>query len=131
MKYSRSEKKKREEQREEIIYSLPSFINQLLLLSDCGLVLSSCILKMGETYSRLPEERQNYFTRNIVEICNESKETNESVINLFQRFARFSGVKELTRIGNILMENKSKGTDLWTDLKNSQTTYGRKENNLP
>ena len=114
---SSKEKKEREKQRRDIVYSLPAFINQLLLLSNCGMVLSQAIEYIGTNYAALPESRKNYFTENIVKICEGKSETNESVIIAFHRFARLSGVKELTRVGNILMENRSKGTDLWLKLE--------------
>ena len=68
-------------------------------------------------YAMLPESGKNYFTDSIVRLCEERNETNENVIIAFHRFARMSGVKELTRVGNILMENRSKGTDLWLKLE--------------
>ena len=111
------EKKELEKRRKDIVYSLPSFINQLLLLSNCGMVLSQAMEYMGKNYAALPDSNKNYFTESIVRICEEKNETNESVIIAFHRFARMSGVKELTRVGNILMENRSKGTDLWLKLE--------------
>ena len=109
-------KKIMEKNREDIIMTLPGFINQLLLLMNSGVTAQEAFVKIGKSYSRLPEERQNYFTREITEINRTSRRTGESVIAGFYRFSRFSGVKELTRAANILMENRDRGTDLWEKL---------------
>lgn len=117
MKYSKREKKEIEKRREEILKTLPNFLNQLLLLSESGLVLGEAFKKISLSYENLPEESKNYFTESIVDILKESNETNENVVILFHRFSRLSGVKELTRLGNTLIENKSKGLDLWDKLE--------------
>ena len=82
-----------EKNREDIIMTLPGFINQLLLLMNSGVTAQEAFVKIGKSYSRLPEERQNYFTREITEITRTSRRTGESVIAGFYRFSRFSGVK--------------------------------------
>ena len=109
-------KKIMEKNREDIIMTLPGFINQLLLLMNSGVTAQEAFVKIGKSYSRLPEERQNYFTREITEINRTSRRAGESVVAGFYRFSRFSGVKELTRAANILMENRDRGTDLWEKL---------------
>lgn len=96
--------------------SLPGFINQLLLLMNSGVILQDAFCRIADGYGQLPEARQNYFTREIYNIYQSAAETGESVIPGFYRFGRFSGVKELTRVSNILMENRDKGTDLWEKL---------------
>ena len=102
--------------REDIIMTMPGFINQLLLLMNSGITVQEAFEKIGEGYSGLPEERQNYFTRDISALLEASRRNGESVITGFHRFSRFSGVKELTRAANILMENRDRGTDLWEKL---------------
>lgn len=111
------DKRALEKRREEIIRALPGFLSQLLLLSDCGMVLSECLFTLAENYSRDSDCMKNYFKRSFSELAAESVANNESVVVAFQRFARTSGVKELTRVGNILMDNRHKGTDLWEKLE--------------
>lgn len=105
-----------ERNREDIIMTMPGFINQLLLLMNSGITAQEAFLRIGESYGRLPEERQNYFTREISGIIQACQRNGESVILGFYRFSRFSAVKELTRTANILMENRDRGTDLWEKL---------------
>lgn len=109
-------KKTMEKNRQEIIMTMPGFLNQLLLLMNSGETAQEAFMRIGDSYGSLPEERQNYFTREIRGITETSRRTGESVITAFHRFGRFSGVKELTRAANILMENRDKGTDLWEKL---------------
>ena len=101
-----------EKNREDIVMTMPGFINQLLLLMNSGITVQEAFEKIGEGYSGLPEERQNYFTREISALLEASRRNGESVITGFYRFSRFSGVKELTRAANILMENRDRGTDV-------------------
>ena len=105
-----------ERNREDIIMTMPGFINQLLLLMNSGITAQEAFMRIGESYGRLPEERQNYFTREISGIIQASQRNGESVILGFYRFSSFSAVKELTRTANILMENRDRGTDLWEKL---------------
>ena len=105
-----------EKNREDIIMTMPGFINQLLLMMNSGVTAQEAFVKIGEGYMALPEERQNYFTREISGIIEAARKNGESVIVGFYRFSRFSGVKELTRAAGILMENRDRGTDLWEKL---------------
>ena len=52
-----------EKNREDIIMTMPGFINQLLLMMNSGVTAQEAFVKIGEGYMALPEERQNYFTR--------------------------------------------------------------------
>ena len=57
------------------------------------------------------------------------RETNGSLCQELQQFAKRSGVKELIRISNILSDNLNKGTDLSEKLKqeNSLLWLARKQ----
>ena len=106
-------KKELEKQREDIIFTLPSFINQLLLLLNSGTMLDDAFMKIAKAYGMISDDKQNYFTREVYKIAEASLKNGENVIAGFYRFARFSNVKELTRVANILLENQNKGVDLW------------------
>ncbi|MBQ5441329.1 MAG: hypothetical protein IIU36_03590 [Firmicutes bacterium] len=110
------QKKIKEKQREDIIIGLPSFINQLLLLMDSGLILNDAFLKIAFEYERLPEEQKNYFTRSVVKVVEMSERTGDNVLNGFYAFAGRSDVKELIRTANFLYENKNRGTEIWDRL---------------
>lgn len=109
-------KKIMEKNKEEIITTLPGFINQLLLLMNSGLILQDAFCHIAANYTVMPEKRQNYFTREVARIYFDGKKNNENVIVAFYNFSRFSNVKELTRVAALLMENRDRGTDLWEKL---------------
>ncbi|MFR2966265.1 MAG: hypothetical protein ACLTK0_07695 [Anaerovoracaceae bacterium] len=59
MKYK--EKKREEKRRQEMISSLPSFINQILLLLNSGMVLQEAMIYIAVNYKKLDRERQDTF----------------------------------------------------------------------
>ena len=44
-----------ERNREDIIMTMPGFINQLLLLMNSGITAQEAFMRIGESYGRLPE----------------------------------------------------------------------------
>ena len=110
------EKKAVKKRKEEIIMALPGFINQLLLLMNSGTAVKDAFCRIAGSYTVLPDARKNSFTEAVCSIYDNSCKTGENVIVGFYCYSRLSGVKELTRVANILMENRDKGTDLWEKL---------------
>lgn len=117
MKYNSKEKKDVKQKKEQMLKDLPSFINKLLLLLNSGLVLRDAVEEIIESYRLLPENERGYFKAELIRILDESNNTGESIISGIYKFSRYSGVKELSRISNILMESQNRGTDLWEKLK--------------
>lgn len=113
----KKEKQKKAQQREEILFALPGFLNRLLLLLNSGLALVDAFCRIAEGYEDLAENQQNSFTRAVCRIVQVSKTNGVNVIVQFHQFARLSGVKELTRISSMLVEHMDKGTDLWEKLE--------------
>ena len=111
------QKKLREAQQTEILYTLPSFLNQLLLLVGSGMVLTDALRRIADGYMALPPKEQNYFTESFTQLWQESARTGESLLAAFRRFSRFSHVKELNRVTGILEENQTKGSALWEKLQ--------------
>ncbi len=111
------QKKLREAQRTEILYTLPGFLNQLLLLVGSGMVLTDALRRIADGYMALPPKEQNYFTESFTQLWQESARTGESLLAAFRRFSRFSHVKELNRVTGILEENQTKGSALWEKLQ--------------
>ena len=105
-----------EARREDIVMTLPGFINQILLLIDSGLILSDAFRSIASEYDRLPDAEKNSFTVKVSEIAADSGRTGVSVINGFYSYACGAGVKELTKTANYLYENKNRGTELWDSL---------------
>lgn len=111
------QKKLREAQRTEILYTLPGFLNQLLLLVGSGMVLTDALRRIADGYMALPPKEQNYFTESFTQLWQERARTGESLLTAFRRFSRFSHVKELNRVTGILEENQTKGSALWEKLQ--------------
>lgn len=111
------QKKLREAQQIEILYTLPGFLNQLLLLVGSGMVLTDALRRIADGYMALPPKEQNYFTESFTQLWQESARTGESLLTAFRRFSRFSHVKELNRVTGILEENQTKGSALWEKLQ--------------
>lgn len=105
-----------EARKEEIIMSLPGFINQMLLLLDSGLIISDAFRNIAFEYDRLPEKEKNFFTEKVAEIARDSEKTGTGVINRFYHFACGYGIKELNKTANYLYENKNRGTELFDSL---------------
>lgn len=111
------QKKLWEAQQTEILYTLPGFLNQLLLLVGSGMVLTDALRRIADGYMALPPKEQNYFTESFTQLWQESARTGESLLTAFRRFSRFSHVKELNRVTGILEENQTKGSALWEKLQ--------------
>lgn len=127
---SRFQRVKNEERkaRESIIRELPEFINRLVLLLNAGVVLNTAFMKIAEDTSRHKLDR-SYFYRRIAGIARLVDETNASFYQELYTFAKYSGVKELMRITNIMIDNVSKGDDLADKLRreNELLWFARKQ----
>lgn len=115
---NRKRKKQVQEKRSEYLMTLPVFLSQLLLLLGSGMILQTAFHRIAEGYDLLPEDARKGFVGEICRLHHISVETGENVVILFSQFSRESGVKELTRAANIMMENLDRGTDLWEKLEN-------------
>lgn len=120
---NKKSKKEREKTREEVVLALPGFLNQLLLFLNSGMVLMEALEKIAISYGTLEKEQRNEFTDNLSEINKRCMETGEALLYVFSSYAKSSGIKEIARISNILLDNKDKGTELVEKL-------GEESNNL-
>ena len=109
-------KKRQDAIREEIVMSLPGFINQMLLLMDSGMILSDAFRNIASEYEKLPERERNFFTEKVAEIAADSERTGTGVINGFYHFACGYGIKELNKTANYLYENKKEYQVLGADI---------------
>lgn len=121
-------KQKEKIARESIVRELPEFINKLVLLLNAGVILNTAFLKIAEDISEQSLKR-SYFYKRIGGIAQMVNETNASFHNELYMFAKHSGVKELMRITNIMMDNISKGDDLADKLRreNELLWFARKQ----
>ena len=77
-----------------MISSLPSFINQILLLLNSGMVLQEAMIYIAVNYKKLDRERQDTFILEYIRVYDDSMKTGESIIKGFYRLGRDSRVKE-------------------------------------
>lgn len=95
--------------------TVPTFINQLLLLLSSGMVLQEALEAIAARYGEEPY-RKNYFTSSVYDIYRDTKENGDSFLNGFCSFGRGSQVKELSRLAGILRDSRDRGTELWDKL---------------
>lgn len=114
MKYK--DKKKEEKRRSDIIYALPSFINQLLLLLNSGMVLQEAMIYIAVSYKNMDENHYNVFIISYIKIYDDFLKTGESILKGFYRFGKDSRVKELSRVAGIIADSGQRGTELWDRL---------------
>jgi hypothetical protein len=114
--------------KESIIKELPEFINKLVLLINAGVILNTAFLKIADDCDQ-KKINESYFYKRITDIGYMVKETNASFYQEMYVFAKHSGVKELMRITNIMLDNMNKGDDLSDKLKreNELLWFARKQ----
>lgn len=108
-------RKREEAQHQSVLRQLPSFINELVLLLNAGLVLSSAFEITVKRTTKDSDE--DYFRRNIRSIYHSVKNTNAAMHEELHAFARASGVSELMRVSSIISDNINKGAELNVKLE--------------
>ncbi len=103
--------------RESLLYALPDFVNKIVLLSNAGMTLQDTINSVISGYSMQKDSQKNMLLDEIVMIAGESKDKNTNMFVLFNEYARKSGVRELSRIANMLLESFYLGTDLISKIE--------------
>lgn len=114
--------------RESIIRELPEFINKLVLLVNAGVILNTAFLKIVEDCDE-HKIQNSYFYKRIAGIGKMVEKTNASFQHELYSFAKHSGVKELMRITNIMLDNINRGDDLSDKLRreNELLWFARKQ----
>ncbi len=110
------EKKLQKKIKQEMIWALPSFINQLLLLLTSGVVISEAMVRIAVNYKKMSKERQNIFTLSYIRIYENSVKTGESMLSGFYKFGIESRIKEVSRVAGIIWDGGKRGNDLWMKL---------------
>ena len=85
-----------------MISSLPSFINQILLLLNSGMVLQEAMIYIAVNYKKLDRERQDTFILEYIRVYDDSMKTGESIIKGFYRLGR---------------DSRDEGEQLWRERK--------------
>ena len=109
------EKDKRRIYEEEIRRALPSFVDQLLLLLNCGMIFHDAFYRITAGYQA--REEQDAFSRLLVRIRREADETGAMVITVMQNLSQEVGMREYVRMVNILMDHQHRGVNLEEKLQ--------------
>ncbi len=110
LQFRQKEKDTIRERRESILISLPSFNNQLLILSGCGMVFSDAYRMIAGSYQS--DDHGSYFRKMIVEVRDKADYDKVSLTKALTERAEREGVRELSRIVNLINENQYIGMDL-------------------
>lgn len=112
-----SKQKREEEKKKNVIQrELPTFINQILLLLNSGMVLQEALARIAKGYGELEKNRQNYFTSTLYNLYVQSCKSGENFLLNLYVFSKEARVKELSRVTGILLESRDKGIDIWDRL---------------
>ncbi|HKM28325.1 MAG TPA: type II secretion system F family protein [Anaerovoracaceae bacterium] len=111
------EKKRKKAEKESIMCNLPGFVNQLILLLNCGMIFNDAFDKIVNSYSLRQEDRENYFKNELCHVAESARQTNASPVVTLNAFARSSGVREFIRITGIILDSQYRGTDLRDKLE--------------
>ena len=109
------ENNKRQQYEEEIRRALPSFVDQLLLLLNCGMIFHDAFYRITAGYEA--REEQDAFSRLLVRIRREADETGAMVITVMQNLSQEVGMREYVRMVNILMDHQHRGVNLEEKLQ--------------
>lgn len=122
LKFDKKKKKTANSAKEKFIItqSLPCFINKIILLLNSGLILNDVFLEIEKEYGNRNEIDKNCFTKSIEKIVREQRNSNRNIIIALNDYGRKSGVKELSRITNIIYDSYFKGIGLVDRLENER-----------
>jgi len=109
------EQAKRKRYEDEIRRGLPSFVDQILLLLNCGLIFHDAFCRIKEGYAA--RSRQDAFSRLISRIWKEAEETGSMVITVMKRLSQEAAVREYVRMVNILTDHQHRGVNLEDKLQ--------------
>lgn len=76
--------------------TVPTFINQLLLLLSSGMVLQEALETIAKKYGEEDFKGKNYFTSSVYEIYREAEKNGDNFLKRFCSFSRTCQVKELS-----------------------------------
>ncbi len=110
MKYK--ERKRIEQHKQEIITALPSFLNQLLLLLNSGMVLQEAMITIAKNYTKSSNGAINSFSQQYIKVYLDSQKTGKSILSSFDEYCKNSQIKELTRLSGILIDGDNRGINL-------------------
>lgn len=112
----KEENNEEDENRKDILRSLPRFTNQLLLMMNAGMILSDAFENIARSYELINNEDKGCFEKELIEVADNNAEHRVSTATLINEWANKHNVKELMRISTILTENERRGSDVIDNL---------------
>lgn len=109
------EKEKRKRQEEEIRRNLPSFLDQLLLLLNCGMIFHDAFYRIEAGYAA--RGKKDAFCELLGRIRKEADESGFMVVTIMESQTREVAVREYVRLVNILMDHQHRGVNLEEKLQ--------------
>jgi len=103
------EKKTRQEEADSIIRSLPEFNNKVVLLLGSGMVLDDVLALIAE---ETEDGEKNALSRLLAEAAEEAGSLNGDVMKVLSLRSADKQIRELSRMVNLIYENRYTGADL-------------------
>lgn len=103
------EKKARQEEADSIIRSLPEFNNKVVLLLGSGMVLDDVLALIAE---EAEDGEKNALSRLLAEAAEEAGSLNGDVMKVLSLRSADKQIRELSRMVNLIYENRYTGADL-------------------
>lgn len=122
------ENKKRKIYVRRVRREIPQFNSQLLLLLNSGLIFSDAYEKIAAGYRKYDADKSP-LKKIIVEVSDESRTGEKSLVTVFDDHCRKIGIRELSRLSSIILNHQRKGSDLREKLQweNEILWNGRKK----
>lgn len=112
----RQKEKMRKKQWEEgIRKALPAFLDQLLLLLNCGMIFHDAFYHIEAGYTS--RSGKDAFCNLLERIRKEADESGRMVVTVMKDLSRDVGVREYVRLVNILMDHQHRGVNLEEKLQ--------------
>lgn len=99
----------------EIRKALPSFLDQLLLLLNCGMIFHDAFYHIEAGYTS--RSGKDAFCNLLERIRKEADESGRMVVTVMKDLSRDVGVREYVRLVNILMDHQHRGVNLEEKLQ--------------
>lgn len=109
------EKERRKRWEEEIRRNLPSFLDQMLLLLNCGIIFHDAFYRIEAGYAA--RGRKDAFCDLLSRIKREADESGFMVITVMKSLAQEVSVREYVRMVNLLIDHQHRGVDLEDKLQ--------------
>ncbi len=128
------EKKRIKENEDDVVRSLPSFNDQLLMLLNCGMIVNDSLICITDGYSG--REKKGYFQEILIDMQKQAADTGKTMVSVFCERANRLGIRELSRLAGIITDHQLRGNDitgklesesemLWTKRKQAAEEQGK------